>query len=161
MRNQQSLIEPARYAGEGFHVVRRLSDQTIVAGGYSDIALDTSLVNDNGCFNFGTSRYVCPKAGRMQINATCAVQNNTGGNLLFILVIVVVPSFFRGNALLVSYDTITPTQTKIASGSTWLDVEVGASVGLGAFVFTNNATAFTTGFGQDSISLSGYYLGAT
>lgn len=155
----QKLDEPTRYSSSpSFFVSRRLSNQNLTIGTATRILFDTGVINDNGCFDFGASVFVCPKAGRMFLGCNAFVTNNTSTAGDTYVKISASPSGLQGNGALVGFATLAPNVGTFINGSFIADVEVGTNLMLDVFSFGTTLTLRPVGFGEDSCYVYGYYL---
>jgi hypothetical protein len=151
--------EPTRYqSSPSFFVSARGADQTIPTGGATRVTFDTALINDNGCFNFGTSEFVCPKAGRMFLGGQSSVWNNNAGTTVTFTKISAVPSSLRGNTAMVGMGTLAGGDQIIYNGNFIVDVQVGTRLSLDILAFGNNLTNRVVPYGEEFSYLYGYYL---
>lgn len=121
---------------------------------------DTTILNDNGCFNFTTGAFVSPKAGRMFLGATATFDTFSSGAISdALLEISVAPdSGLKGNGSIVDKFTIAPGNYAILKGNIIATVQAGAEIKTIGYAFTNANKTNASIFGGESIFFYGYYL---
>lgn len=159
--SRRQLEEPTRYShSPGFFVARRLSDQTIPSGGGQTLIYDTSVINDNGCFDFGSSTFVCPKAGRMFIGAVVVFDtfatNVTSDALLELNASP--NSGLKGNGAIVDRAVLAAGGYSILKGNIIATVQSGSVVRSVGYAFNGANKTNASIFGGESVYFYGYYI---
>jgi hypothetical protein len=67
------LLEPFSNTASPIAMVVKTIDQTFVSGVEATVTFDTAEVNETGAFDFTNHRYVCRKAGLLQVGGSANV----------------------------------------------------------------------------------------
>ncbi len=155
-RNQRANLveEPPRYSGLGFFVSRRTGTQTFPANTLSVVDFDTAVINDNGCYNFGTKEYVCSVAGRMSLSVAYSLFCPAACDVYLILQTSNTP-------LLNSATTFATTMQNNSrfsySNSLVLNVNVGTTLQLRLYPAGGSGISSNV-LAEESCFFCGYYL---
>lgn len=152
---RQKLEEPTRYEQMGFSVARRLANQTIASGGFVPVEFDTSVFNDNGCFNLISGIFTAPKAGRWCFSSCFLLNVTVAGNAF--LVLEHSRANLKGSLVYAASVPITPGNAGVLIANVFVQMEFEGTIKPYVFV-TNGGEIVVGSTTHETCLFGGHYL---
>jgi hypothetical protein len=150
------LLEPFSNTASPIAMVVKTIDQTFVSGVEATVTFDTAEVNETGAFDFTNHRYVCRKAGLLQVSGSANVLAAPPTSSVYVI------SFQQRrngadfkNKRIGQYNDISLTFATFG-GTVYFNVDVGDTIEMRVLFITTSTTVRVNGFSPIDLTLANF-----